>query len=346
MAALRLCRLDGDTLPAVSAFVAACQREGHGHVGYLGVDPGSIATELRELEPAGLAGTQVAWDSTRLVGVLGASWDTDPARVWWYGPFLAAGSESGSGRPAAVGTLTPALRATADALFAAGRALLPGEVVEEELAPDERNLVVAAIARRDGFHPEEASAVLRWRAGGASDGVGGAAGGVVGAAGGVGPSEAFQRRAAPPGYRHATLLPSDQAEVAALHDALFAGTHTPGHRLAEGQDRVVMVARIGAALVGYVAAERQLDGTGYLDYLGVAPPWRGQGVGHTLVDAAVEVLVAGYGCQEVHLTVRESNTAARRLYASCGFVQERLLRPWRRGFRVDVPREPAQRQDA
>jgi ribosomal protein S18 acetylase RimI-like enzyme len=33
-----------------------------------------------------------------------------------------------------------------------------------------------------------------------------------------------------------------------------------------------------------------------------------------------------------HLTVRSANDAARRLYASLGFTEERVLVPMRRGF--------------
>jgi ribosomal protein S18 acetylase RimI-like enzyme len=278
-------------LPRIAAFVAGQQTRGDRHIGYVGDDPQGIAADFAALTPLGLDGLLVAEDAHELVGVLATEWDTDPPRAWWHGPFVAD---------------TADFDVVADALLDAAEALLPDAVTQQELAPDERNTLVAALGGRRGFHPETASAALR--------------------------------RALPAGWPATavvTVVPlgdADREAVAALHDRYFARSHLPGARVDEGEDRVVLVARDAGRVVGYVAAERQPDGSGYIDFLAVDDAARGRGVGAVLVARACGVLHDRFTCTTVHLTVREDRTAARRLYARLGFVEDRLIRPWRRGF--------------
>lgn len=293
----------GDRLE-VAGFVAAQQTDPTRHVAYLGTEADGIAVELEALEPLGLAGVMAARRGDALVGVLGADWSDDPPRVWWFGPFVASGE---------------AFDAVAEALLHAGRALLPAEVTQEEFAVDRRNEVVAAFARRQGFASGEGSSALlmtdlaRMRPGSPGDGVQ------------DGPDDL---RIGPPDER-------TRAAVAALHDRLFPGTHTPGDRLGRDPDQIVLAATRGDAVLGYVVAERQEDGAGYVDFLGVEEPARGQGIGRRLVVAACGRLRDDLGCSFAHLTVRVSNLTARRLYTSIGFVEERVLQPWSLGFGPD-----------
>jgi ribosomal protein S18 acetylase RimI-like enzyme len=130
----------------------------------------------------------------------------------------------------------------------------------------------------------------------------------------------------------AFLEDADRVTVATLHDHLFPGTHSTGARITSGEHHdVFLVARADDHPVGYVACEVQADGTGYIDYLGVDADHQGRGIGKALVLAAVREL-RERGCRQISLTVRESNQAARHLYRAVGFTEERLLRPWRKGF--------------
>jgi ribosomal protein S18 acetylase RimI-like enzyme len=52
----------------------------------------------------------------------------------------------------------------------------------------------------------------------------------------------------------------------------------------------------------------------------VLPQLRGRGIARTLVEALLEQARSTPGTQVVQLTVAQSNTAALRLYASCGFL--------------------------
>jgi [ribosomal protein S18]-alanine N-acetyltransferase len=280
----------------VVALVAEAQREPSRHVAYLSLGTEPIAEELGALEPDGWDGVLVARRGDQLVGALATELDRDPPRVWWHGPFVAPGERFGE---------------VAAALLTAARARLPGHVTEEELAGDDAHRDLATFAREHGFEAAVASAVLHRSCAPSS------------------PPLDLDGPAARVLVR--PFVEADRDEVARLHDLAFPAAHVPGQRVDEGEDRFVLVAGAPGAVVGYAAAERHADGSGYLDLLGVRPEVRGGGVGSALVVAVVREL-ADRGCEVVNLTVRETNLGARRLYERLGFTEERLVRPYRRGF--------------
>lgn len=278
--------------PAVVALFASGQVRPDRHLAYLSLGVDAIAAELEGLEPDGWDAVLVARRGGVIVGALAVEHDEEPPRVWWHGPAVVDREEFGE---------------VGGALLEAGRSALPGHVAEEELAADDRHRDLAAFAVDHGFTVEPASAVLTRSV-----------------------SPAIVRPAVD-GRRVRPLTDDDRATVAALHDEAFPASHVPGHRIDAGEDRWVLVAEQDGAVVGYVAAERHEDGTGYLDLVGVAPAVRGRGIGADLVAAAVATLAAE-GCPSAGLTVRETNGTARRLYERLGFTEERLVRPFRRGF--------------
>lgn len=186
--------------------------------------------------------------------------------------------------------------------FACG--LLPTAVTGQEWAPDARYRLLIDWALAMGFTRDTGSTVLT-----------------------------LDDELAPPtiGYRHVSA--DDVETVGRLHDELFAGTHTSGSKLVSGgdDDHFRLVVEIDGTVAGYVAVERQPDGGGYIDYLGVEPSLRRRGLGAELVRAGVTVLRAN-GCDRCHLTVREDNDGARALYTALGFTEERTIAPLRKGF--------------
>lgn len=287
--------LDPADLAEVAAFLAAQQADPGRHIGYLNTDADAIAEQLAELEPLGTAGLVVARDAGRIVGALAAEWDTEPPRCWWHGPFVAVDVD---------------VDEVAGLLLARGRELLPETVTQQELCGDDRHVWLPEFARRHGFAAEEASAVLGRDLG----------------------DDLPPRRATTVAVED--LDAAQRAAVATLHDELFRNTHTPGAKLVDGgTDRLLVVLEDGVPR-GYVAVERQQDGEGYLDFLGVAPDARGRGFGSALVAAACHEMRDALGCRTTHLTVRESNVAARRVYATNGFVEERVIVPFRRGYSI------------
>jgi ribosomal-protein-alanine N-acetyltransferase len=81
---------------------------------------------------------------------------------------------------------------------------------------------------------------------------------------------------------------------------------------------VVACAGAPENVVGYIVTALVVDAAEIMN-LAVAPPWRTRGIGTQLVDAALATAAAGRA-RVLHLEVRESNAAARAIYASRGFV--------------------------
>lgn len=92
--------------------------------------------------------------------------------------------------------------------------------------------------------------------------------------------------------------------------------------------------RAGDAVLGYCVLLLAAD-EGEIANIATAPEVRGQGIAGQLLDHAIEV-ATGNGAATLFLEVRESNVAARHLYASRNFQPVGR----RRGY-YDRPREDA-----
>lgn len=122
-------------------------------------------------------------------------------------------------------------------------------------------------------------------------------------------------------YRH-------DSDVRAVHDALeeaFQGhwRHEPypfdqhAEEMGRADPRIAPVATYGGEVVG-AAVGRVLEDTGWIDVLGVRPPWRGRGIAKALLLRCFEGF-SGLGSRSVLLNVDSENaTGATRLYESVG----------------------------
>lgn len=79
-----------------------------------------------------------------------------------------------------------------------------------------------------------------------------------------------------------------------------------------------LVARQGETLVGYIGIKAVLDEADITN-VAVHPAWRRQGIGRKLLHGLLED-AAQRGIRRIFLEVRESNAAARKLYAQAGFL--------------------------
>lgn len=253
------------------------------------------------IEPSGL-GAELAEASWRDVSAVAV--DGDVLVGWLIGDV-----EPSMGRVWWFGPFVVAdeWEAVAADLLDACRAQLPAHVAEEEMAVDARFDRCRAWAPLAGFVEEEGSFVLVLE----------------------GPLDE-------PKIEIREIARADHDAVATLHERLFPGTHTTGRDLVDAHDETHrrLVVDVDGVVAGYIAVERQADGCGYIDYLGVAPDVRRRGLGAELVRAGVAELHR-LGSTSVGLTVRVGGTGARGLYDSLGFREERTLVPLRRGFSLD-----------
>lgn len=277
---------------------------------YVSEDVASIARDIVDVVgPAGGDWTSAAWlevdEESNVTAWLLAETDPEMGRVWWWGPMIAHPDRCP----------TSQRDSTFDALLAVAMDTLDG-YAEHELAGDERSGLLASAARRHGFVAGAASALLR--------------------------TAPFASAEWEGDDDVVALADPHRDAVRRLHDELFSGTHTTGAGLvAPGVDETRLVIEHeqpsnespDRRVAGYIATEPHSDGSLYIDFVGVAPDVRGRGLGRRLVSEAMR-RGAQAGATHAHLTVRAENAAARRMYASLGFVEERVVVPYRRGFAV------------
>jgi ribosomal protein S18 acetylase RimI-like enzyme len=93
--------------------------------------------------------------------------------------------------------------------------------------------------------------------------------------------------------------------------------HFPGCGVFQSEASFVAIDESGD-LLGGVIATRVAPETGHIAQICVRPDWQGRGLGYELLRRAMQAL-RQCGCDEVSLTVTESNEQALRLYRHMGF---------------------------
>lgn len=291
---LQLHRQDPADWPALAEPIHAWNRRADGGVHCLhaeaGEDVAAQAAELASL-PTGEAMFWIVGRAGTAVGLVGCEFDPALRRAWIRGPLVA--------EPPLLDALLPLVTPTLDAA-------LPG------------------ITQFDAFPAADAAALNRWYA---------AAGyerqllhRVLRAPVGAAPSMPQQVRRA---------VPADLTPAFALHQTLFPQSYLGRADFARAlgaEDRALFVIDDPAAGsdTGYVhVQDGDTERDVYVDYLGVAPAWRGRGYGRHLL-AAAAAWAAQRGRSHVALTVREDRRSAIDLYARAGFAQVSAGRHWRR----------------
>lgn len=136
-----------------------------------------------------------------------------------------------------------------------------------------------------------------------------------------------------------TILDAGEAQIAQIAQIEKACFSDPwpedtlrAHRT--GENHIFLAAVEGEETLGYISLTYVLD-EGYIGNVAVSPTARRRGVGLALVEEMTSRAKA-LGLAFLTLEVRESNHAARALYARCGYRDVGL----RRGY-YEKPREDA-----
>ena len=129
--------------------------------------------------------------------------------------------------------------------------------------------------------------------------------------------------------RAAVVRPAVVGDVPAVHAIESASFGDPWPlssfaSLVSERHAYFTVAEDEGILIGYLIALLVAD-QGDIVNIAVAPAARGRGLGAQLLDDVLRAASAA-GIESLHLDVRESNVAARALYASRGFTGDRRRR--------------------
>lgn len=271
-------------------FIIQHNQDGEHHVGFFGLGENEIRETLAEFIPPLEESFLLAWEGEALVGLFGADYDLEIDRAWLYGPLVAG----------------PNWHETADALYAALQDIIPSAIHEQELFFDIRNQRGQEFAARHAFPPRSDNAVLYLE------------------------REAARAPAASPqpvcDYETAFF---EQFET--LHNDLFPHTYFTARQIVEKLDEThrLLLAVENGQVLGYIFCKRD-SVSAYIDFIGVAPAARGQGLGAALLERGIAWMFARPEIRVIDLTVNADNAAALRLYQTFGFVTKHILRGFRK----------------
>jgi ribosomal protein S18 acetylase RimI-like enzyme len=274
-------------------FVARLNGAAAQHIGFFGETRAAIRETLLELEPPIDETFRLAVEDGRLVGVLGLESDPEIGRAWLFGPLIEHDD----------------WQAVADQLYEAVKPIIPAGIHEYELFGDVGNVHLQEFAERHAFPLLGEHAILAL--------------------------ERAKFVIPTPRSRVSEYQPAFFEQLEQLHDTLFPHTYFTARQMIEKQDenRKLFILADGEILQGYTFCKAEPEtGEGYLDFIGVAGPFQGRGLGKQLLAAALDWIFSVPGIEKVAATVRTSNTRALSLYSEFGFVTRRIMK----GYRLKV----------
>jgi ribosomal protein S18 acetylase RimI-like enzyme len=296
--------------PALAAFIHRHNRRADGGVRCLHAAQGdSVERHAQELTalPADEAAFWEARDADGAVeGIVGCEFDPALRRAWLRGPIVA-------GDPAQRG---PLLHRLVQALEAALPAIRCFDAFPTEDEAPLNALYAARGYQRMGVHRVLEAALAT-------------------------PASAHEPWPLPSGVSIRCAKAADLTPLLALHENLFPNGYLKAGDFAEALDdpgrRVLCCTGADGRLLGYLHTKDDPEQPEiYVDYLGVVPEARGQGLGRALLG---EALAWGrvLGRPRASLTVREDRTPALALYERSGFRQVSAGVHWRREVEEPQP---------
>lgn len=124
-------------------------------------------------------------------------------------------------------------------------------------------------------------------------------------------------------------MPDDASAIAALHAKLFTtpwDTDAVRALIEHPAALSLVAARPGRQIVGFVLAQVAADEAEILT-IGVAPDAQRLGIGRKLIEGTMRA-AARADARRLFLDVAAGNTAARALYAACGFEEAGLRKSY------------------
>lgn len=267
----------------LSEFVATLNGQSQHNISYFGTEAEDILSALRVFIPSPAESVLVLQKADEIIGMFGFDADEVLGRAWLYGPLINMHSDM-------------AWHHWADALYSALTERIPPHISDWELVFDRNNQRGCEFALRHGFATAHEHLVLQldraW--------VDLAGLSVMGA----------------------SLDETDYSAFVYLHNSLFPGTYYSGEEILNRLEKhsQVYVYKEGGLLVGYCYAELTPQlGEGSIEFIGVAPEFRGRGIGFRLMGEIIQWMFGFRDVHRIELTVEASNKAAIQLYRKIGF---------------------------
>lgn len=275
-------------MDALLDFVADRQADPATGTCYIGIEREALRLELEELGDAWPGSALVVTDvGGRILAATVTDLDAELGRSWIHGPWVADEHWDALARP----------------LLEAAITRCPSEVTHHEISGDVANVAMAALAADLGWAASVPNHVFAAKLGDAADW----------------PADDPRVR---------TPRPDDFAAVDPLHAAEFPNTYlTTRQMIDEGiaGDRITVVSESGGTVLGYAAGRVQPDGSGYLDFIAVAPEARGSGAGRGLLVTVGRRIMAAAAQHDINLTVQDHRSPAIALYRALGFTLETTI---------------------
>ncbi|HEY4616279.1 MAG TPA: GNAT family N-acetyltransferase [Citricoccus sp.] len=272
-------------------FIVRRQQDPATGTAFLGEDAAGVEAELDGLAQPWLQTLRVVTRGGALRAALAVEWDEEPSMAWLHGPWGSAPDVGAHGRD----------------LVLAAVAQVPPSIRRYELCGHVANTAMASLAERLGFTATETNLAMVVEAHRAA---------------------AWPDPAPDPSVTVRPAVAADRASLERLHAPEFGDAYATVDQLLTGH-RTVVAAGPDGALLGYASGRLQDDGSAYVDFTAVDPAARRRGVGRRVVTALVKLLIAEGAPDHVHLTVRQSRTAAQGLYRALGMRQDAALRGYR-----------------
>lgn len=113
-------------------------------------------------------------------------------------------------------------------------------------------------------------------------------------------------------------------ELERFHNIFFPNTYFSVDELHDRSDKSISIHFIqeGDQTAGYIVGEKQATQEGYIHFLGILDEHRRKGLAGQLVQHLCHRFLKDQELKQVHLTVKDSNEAAKKLYFKLGFSNE------------------------
>lgn len=288
---MKIQKIDKTNLSEAVAFVSRLNQDLTHKISYFGDTGEEITADFSAvLPPEGFSFIAVGEDG-KMAGFFGVEMDLELGRSWLFGPLVEEQN----------------WEAIAEQLYQAACADLPEAISKQELFFHSQNSRLENFAAKHGFNYHSEGAVL------------------------VLDINQRQRRA---GSGITGLEPGDSAQLQALHDKLFPNTYFSAEqleKLAAEDDKCLLICLKDESLAGYIFAQlRPASHDVYIDFLGVDPGFRRQGIAQDLVAQVLEWAAKEPFVESASLTVSGDNEVAISLYHSMGFITQLVSKAYRK----------------